>query len=73
MQDEPMIPPEPGQLPTPDHPDPSPEREPDGPPAVAPEDRGAAGRHAGRDNIREGRVDGLMDTPGSTHGQGQGG
>lgn len=69
---DPTLPPaEPGALPSPDQPDPSPERDVD-PVITDPRDRGGTGAPVGADNIREGRVDGIMSPAGSTHGQGQG-
>jgi hypothetical protein len=62
--------------PTEAQPDPAPERER----ATAAEaetsegaDRGGTGEPVGRDNIREGRVDGVMGGPHQQQGQGQGG
>jgi hypothetical protein len=62
--------------PTEAEPDPAPERE--RATAAEPEtsegaDRGGTGEPVGRDNIREGRVDGLMGGPHQQQGQGQGG
>jgi hypothetical protein len=66
------LPPEPGTVPTAVDPDPAPER--DELPAITdPRDRGGTGQPVGADNIREGRVDGVMAPQGSTQGQGQGG
>lgn len=64
------------QLPTEEEPDPAPEAE--RPTAAEVEtsegdDRGGTGDPVGRDNIREGRVDGLMGGPHPQGGQGQGG
>lgn len=67
------LPPDTGDLPTPENPDPAPERGPEWPADVPGEDRGAAGAHPARDNIREGKVSGILAPPGSTHGEGQGG
>lgn len=66
------LPPEPGTVPHPGEPDPAPERDED-PGIEDPRDRGGTGQPVGADNIREGRVGGVMAPPGSTHGQGQGG
>lgn len=66
------VPPEPGSLPTPADPDPAPERD-EAPGIDDPRDRGGTGRPVGADNIREGRVDGVMAPQGSTQGQGEGG
>jgi hypothetical protein len=57
-------------------PDPAPERErPTAAEAETSEgdDRGGTGEPVGRDNIRDGRVDGLMGSPHGQQGQGQGG
>jgi hypothetical protein len=65
------VPPEPGSLPTEAEPDPAPERD-----ELAPTDAGEQdplGQPVGRDNIREGRVGGVMTPPAGSHGQGQGG
>lgn len=66
----------------PAHPDPEseledwqpvPSSDPDPPAITDPRDRGGTGAPVGADNIREGRVDGVLAPPGGTHGQGQGG
>ena len=63
-------------LPTDAEPDPAPEAER---PTAAEaesndgEDRGGTGEPVGTDNIREGRVDGVMGGPHPQGGQGQGG
>ena len=65
------IPPEPGTLPTDRDPDPAPERD-----ELVPTDAGEQdplGQPVGRDNIREGRVGGIMAPPAGSHGEGQGG
>jgi hypothetical protein len=64
------------QAPTEAEPDPAPEAE--RPTAVEPEtnegvDLGGTGQPVGTDNIREGRVGGLMGGPHPQGGQGQGG
>ncbi|HEY0443008.1 MAG TPA: hypothetical protein VGC90_02195 [Candidatus Limnocylindrales bacterium] len=68
---------EPGStLPSEAHPDPAPERErPTVAEATTTEgvDRGGTGAPVGRDNIREGRVRGVMGGPHQSQGQGQGG
>ena len=67
----PAVPPEPGTLPTEANPDPAPERD-----ELMPTDAGEQdplGQPVGRDNIREGRVGGVMTPPAGSHGQGQGG
>jgi hypothetical protein len=65
------VPVEPGTVPSPTMPDPAPERDED--PVIAdPRDRGGTGAPVGVDNIREGRVDGVMTPPAGTQGQGQG-
>ena len=66
------IPPEPGAVPSPDDPDPAPERDED-PMIQDPRDRGGTGAPVGRNNIAEGRVDGVLAPPAGSHGQGQGG
>jgi hypothetical protein len=66
------LPSEPGAMPTPAEPDPAPERD-EAPGITDPRDRGGTGRPVGADNIREGRVDGVMAPQGSTQGQGGGG
>jgi hypothetical protein len=63
-------------LPTDTEPDPAPEAE--RPTTAEPEtnqgrDRGGTGEPVGADNIREGRVDGIMGGPHQQQGQGQGG
>jgi hypothetical protein len=63
-------------LPSPENPDPSPEQE--RPTAAEPEtnegrDRGGTGEPVGPDNIREGRVGGVMGGRHQQQGQGQGG
>jgi hypothetical protein len=64
------------RLPDETEPDPAPERER---PTVAEGttsegvDRGGTGEPVGRDNIREGRVGGVMGGPHQSQGQGQGG
>jgi hypothetical protein len=65
------LPPEPGIVPSPAQPDPTPERD-DDPVITDPRDRGGTGAPVGVDNIREGRVDGVMTPPAGTQGQGQG-
>jgi hypothetical protein len=74
MHDDPMdpVPPEPGTVPSPDEPDPAPERDL-APGITDPRDRGGTGAPVGTDNIAEGRVDGVMTPPAGSHGQGQGG
>jgi len=67
-----LIPPEPGVLPSPSDPDPAPERD-EAPGIEDPRDRGGTGAPVGTDNIREGRVDGVLAPPAGSHGQGQGG
>ena len=67
------VPPEDGVVPSEAEPDPAPEQDLDRSPATDPLDRGGTGQPVGADNIREGRVDGVMVPPGSTQGQGQGG
>ena len=64
------------RLPDEDEPDPAPELER----ATNAEvntaegvDRGGTGEPGGRDNIREGRVDGVLGGPHQSQGQGQGG
>jgi hypothetical protein len=64
------------RFPSEEDPDPAPERE--RPTAAEPEtnegvDLGGTGDPVGRDNIREGRVGGLMGGPHQQQGQGQGG
>jgi hypothetical protein len=61
-----------GQLPDHDNPDPAPEAER---PTTheRPDEPGATGEPVGNDNIREGRVQGLMGPPHGSQGQGQGG
>lgn len=66
-----LPPAEPGTVPSPADPDPAPERD-EAPAITDPRDRGGTGAPVGPDNIREGRVDGVMTPAGSTHGQGQG-
>ena len=66
------LPPEPGAVPSPAEPDPAPERD-EAPGITDPRDRGGTGQPVGADNIREGRVDGVMAPQGSTQGEGQGG
>ena len=61
-----------GTIPSFEEPDPAPEAEV--PSADDPsEARGATGEPVGADNIREGRVDGIMGGPHPSQGQGQGG
>lgn len=69
----PAIPAEPGELPSTDNPDPAPERDQDAAPATAERDRGGTGEPVGADNIREGRVGGVMGGARQQQGQGQGG
>jgi hypothetical protein len=58
--------------PNPDNADPAPQGE--APTTHEPADEpGAVAEPVGNDNIREGRVQGLMGTPHGTQGQGQGG
>jgi hypothetical protein len=67
----PALPPEPGTLPTASDPDPAPERD-----ELAPTDAGEQdplGQPVGPDNIREGRVGGVMAPPAGSHGEGGGG
>jgi len=52
---------------------PIPAPDPEPPDITDPRDRGGTGAPVGADNIREGRVDGVLAPPGGTHGQGQGG
>lgn len=61
-----------GRLPTDEEPDPGPEAER---PSAGdlPSEPGATAEPVGRDNIREGRVKGLMGGPHPSQGQGQGG
>jgi hypothetical protein len=62
--------------PSPAEPDPAPEDELPTAAEVetkADPDRGGTGEPVGADNIREGRVDGLMGGPHQQQGQGQGG
>ncbi len=61
-----------GRVPTDEEPDPAPEAER---PSARdlPSERGATVEPAGRDNIREGKVKGLMGGPHPSQGQGQGG
>jgi hypothetical protein len=64
------------RLPDEAEPDPAPERErPTAAEATTSEgaDRGGTGEQVGRDNIREGRVGGVMGGPHQQQGQGQGG
>ena len=65
-----------GKLPDKAEPDPAPERErPTTSESTTSEgaDRGGTGEPVGRDNIREGRVGGVMGGPHQQQGQGQGG
>jgi hypothetical protein len=75
MSDDPTIPasipPEPGTLPSEDNPDPAPERDELLPTGTGEQD--PLGQPVGRDNIREGRVGGIMAPPAGSHGEGQGG
>ena len=74
MTDDPRassIPPEPGDLPTATEPDPAPERDELMP--VGDGEQDPLGQPVGRDNIREGRVGGVMAPPMGSHGEGQGG
>jgi len=62
---------EPGPRPSESLPDPAPERD-----EPAPPDHGELdplGQPVGRDNIREGRVGGVMAPPAGSHGEGGGG
>lgn len=52
---------------------PIPAPDPEPPEITDPRDRGGTGAPVGADNIREGRVGGVLAPPGGTHGQGQGG
>jgi hypothetical protein len=68
----PIVPPEPGTIPSPADPDPAPERD-ETPEITDARDRGGTGAPVGANNIIEGRVDGIMTPPGGTQGQGGGG
>ncbi len=69
---DPVLPDEPGQLPSEAEPDPAPERDEDA--AITdPRDRGGTGAPVGRNTIAEGRVGGVMGPPRRQGGQGQGG
>ena len=73
---EPRFQPSESRVPSETDPAPAPERE--RPTAAEAEtnegvDEGGTGEPVGRDNIREGRVDGLMGGPHQSQGQGQGG
>jgi hypothetical protein len=70
MKREPDLP-ETDPIPEDGRPEPAPAPEP--PDITDPRDRGGTGAPVGADNIREGRVDGVLAPPGGTHGQGQGG
>lgn len=75
MNEQPLHPSE-ANLPTEADPDPAPERER---PTTAEaetnegDDRGGTGEPVGADNIREGKVGGVMGGPHQQQGQGQGG
>ena len=69
---------EPSEGPFPSEADPAPAPERERPTTAEAEtnegvDKGGTGEPVGRDNIREGRVDGLMGGPHQSQGQGQGG
>ena len=64
--------PENARRPTPENPDPAPELE-DPTVAEEPDEPGAGRQPVGADNIREGRVRGLMGGSHPQQGQGQGG
>lgn len=68
-----LIPAEPGAVPSLEDPDPAPERDQDSNVTAAPRDRGGTGEPVGTDNIREGRVGGVMGGVRQQQGQGQGG
>lgn len=64
--DQTPLPPEPGTLPSPADPDPAPER--DEPMPTSAGEQTELGQPIGPDNIREGRVTGVMGTPGGEGG-----
>ncbi|MFL5757834.1 MAG: hypothetical protein ACJ77N_16270 [Chloroflexota bacterium] len=66
------VPPEPGTVPSSEEPDPAPEREVDARADTDERDRGGTGEPVGEDNIREGRVDGIIGPSHQSQGQGQG-
>lgn len=65
------IPPEEGTLPDEEEPDPAPERDELVPTRSG--EQNELGQAVGADNIRDGRVGGVMGPPLGTQGQGQGG
>jgi len=68
-----LIPPEEGETPSEQNPDPAPERDVEHAVPDNPRDRGGTGDPVGADNIREGRVGGVMGGRHQQQGQGQGG